>query len=84
MSYRLFLLLWFVLEHGTFVPSPKFEIPSFFSQIDTLGVASFSSQLPNPIPFNLEPFYDANVWITIEKTKRKWKDYELNKVFQDV
>jgi len=56
----------------------------FFSQKDDLGVASFSSQLPNPIPFNLEPFFDANVWITIEKTKRKWKEYDLNRVFQDV
>jgi hypothetical protein len=59
--------LWFFLEHGTFVASPKSQIPSFFSQIDTLGMVSFSSQLPNPIPFNLEPFYDDNVWITIEK-----------------
>jgi hypothetical protein len=66
------------------VASPKSQIPSFFVQMDTLGVASFSSQLPSHIPFNLESFFDANAWITIEKTKRKWKDYELNRVFQDV
>ncbi len=73
--------MWFFLEHAAFVASPKFQIPSFFFEIDALGVASFSSQLPNPILFNLEPFFYANVWTTIEKTKRKWKEYKLNRVF---
>jgi hypothetical protein len=65
-------------------PPKKLKIPSYFFQIDASTVASFSNQPPNPIPFDLEPLFNVDMWIFVEETKKKQKDYELNRVFQDV
>jgi hypothetical protein len=37
----------------------------------------------NTSPF-LEPLSNVDLWISIEKKKRKWEEYEHNRVFQDV
>jgi hypothetical protein len=62
-------------------PPQNFKFHCLFFQIDALGVASSSNQPPNLIPSNFEPLSDVDMWIYIGKTKRKWKGYDLNRVF---
>jgi hypothetical protein len=56
-------------------PPHNFKFHCFFFEIDASNITSFSNQPPNPIPSNLEPLFDVDMWIFVEKTQRKWKGY---------
>jgi hypothetical protein len=71
----------YFLDMPPLQPPQNFKFHCFYYQIDALGVTPSSNQPPNPIPSNLEPLYNVDMWIFVEGTKRKWKGYDLNKVF---
>jgi len=63
-------------------PLHNLKFHRFFFQIESINVASSINN--QPPPFFIESFSNANLWICMEKIKRKRKDYEQNRVFQDV
>jgi hypothetical protein len=61
-------------------PPKDFKFHKFFFHIKSNNVTSSSTnQTPILAPV-IEPLSDANLWIFVEKTKRKRKEYEQNKV----
>ncbi len=62
-------------------PPQNFKFHCIYSQNEPTNIISFNSnQPPNLVPF-AKPLSDVNLWIFVEKTKRKRKEYEQNKVF---
>jgi hypothetical protein len=61
-------------------PLKDFKFHKVFFHIESNNVTpSSTNQTPILAPA-IEPLSNANLWIFVEKTKRKRKEYEQNKV----
>jgi hypothetical protein len=62
-------------------PPQNFKFYCISSQNELTNITSSNSnQPPNLVPCP-NPFFDVNLWIFVEKTEKKQKEYEQNKVF---
>jgi hypothetical protein len=63
-------------------PPQNFKFNCIYFQNEPTNIIFFNSnQPPNLVPFP-KPLFDVNLWIFVEKTKRKRKEYEQNKCFK--
>jgi len=62
-------------------PPKNFKFHKFFSHIESNIVASSNTNQTPILTPTIEPFFDANLWISANETKRKRKEYEQNRVF---
>jgi hypothetical protein len=70
----------FPLNMAPLQPLKDFKFHKFFFHIESNNVASSSTNQTPILAPTIEPISDANLWIFVEKTKRKRKEYEQNTV----
>jgi len=76
---RLKFKVFFPLNTTLLQPPKDFKFHKFFFHIMSSNLIS-SNTNQTPILTPIEPLSDANLWIFVEKTKRKRKAYKQNKV----
>jgi hypothetical protein len=64
-------------------PLENLKFHRFFFKLNQSMLHLLLTTLKPPPPLYIKSFSNANLWICIEEIKKKRKDYEQNKVFQD-
>ncbi len=71
----------FPLNLSPLQPPKNFKFHKFFFHIKSNNVASSNTNQTLILTPIIEPFFDANLWVSTNETKSKRKEYEQNRVF---